>query len=438
MRLWVYVARRVVLAVPVLIGVLTVLFVVFSALPAPQLVCTFGATGGQSTPCTSEIPCPQDPNQLCPNPAYQSGVNALGLNQPIYVQWFIYIGNALTFHWGTVAQGSAIGTGLEQNGLPGLAGHSVSGLIGTVLPYSLELLLLTFAFTLLVVVPVHRRAIANPGGAADRLAHALTLPGYGLTLVILGPVVLFAAWTGLGGAGASSPICGAPFTVFLDFWGSWPGPGCKPLYGTTNLGPLGWPNWLYLGYQSSPTGFPTVDAALHGNGWLALDTVLRMVLPALVLTFIAVAVVFRYVRFPPFEREELGFLRTARARGLPESAGVRRLAGRSALAEVISGVAPALVMVLGMLPLVELLFNLWGVGSLFGYSVMGDSNDWDLGVMYGTILTCTLLVLVVSVTMDVLRAYLNPQFRVERFHHPPADPADSVRSRRLQDAFVSA
>jgi len=414
MRLWVYVVRRVVLAVPVLIGILTVLFVILSALPESTVVCSFWPPSGKVSPCTSEIPCPQNPSQLCPNPVYQAGVNGLGLNQPVFVQWFNFVGNALTFHWGYVAPGSGLGVGLAGAGLPALAGDSVSGLIGTFLPYTLELLLLTFALTLLVVVPIQRRARAWPGGWADHVARALTVPGYAISIVIIGPLVAFGVMDALGGAAAPSPICGSSSTVFLDFFRSWPEPTCKALYGTSNLGLFGFPTWLGLaGYQSTPTGFPTLDAAIHGDGWLALDTVLRMVLPALTLTWVAVAVVFRYVRFTPFEKEPFEFLAGARARGLPESDVARRLAGRSALSEVTSGLGPALAMVLGMLPLVEGYFGLWGVGSLFTYSVLGGSPEWDFGVMIGTILTCTLLVFLGSLALDLVRAYFDPRFRLE-------------------------
>lgn len=410
MRLWVYAVRRIVVAIPVILGIVTVLFVLVSSLPSQQVVCSFGAPSGKFSPCTSQVPCPSNPAQLCPNPAYQSAFNALGLNQPAYVQWFIFVGNTLTFHWGYVSQGSGLGVGVAESGLPSLVGQPVSSVVAQFLPYSLELLGLTMLFTLLVVVPVQRRARASPGGVAERVARALTLPGYGIPLFLVGTLAFLGSMAVLGGAAAASPICPGN-SVFQDFWGSWPTPPCPHLYGTANLGPFQYPAWLILGYRSTPTGFPTLDAALHGDGWLALDTLFRMTLPALVLAFVGVAVVLRYVRYTPYPNESFEHLRAARGRGLPESEVADRLAGRSSLAEVASGLGPAMVMILGMLPVVEIIFNLWGVGQLFTLSIVGGSNSWDFGVLYGTLLTCTLIVFVVCIVMDLVRAWLDPRSR---------------------------
>lgn len=434
MRLWVYAARRLVLAIPVVIGIMSVLFVLFSALPTPQTVCSYGIHPGQQTaPCTSEIPCPGNPSQLCPNPAYQSAVNALGLDQPIYVQWFIFIANTVTFHWGYVTQTSALGIGATGTGLPVLAGQPVSVLMSQFLPYSVELLLLALLFTVLIVVPIRIRAKVNPGGPADRLAHALTLPGYGIPLFIVAILALFGCIAALGGPGASSPICGSHATVLLDFYGSWPIGGCTSLYGTTGLGPLGYPAWLLHQYRSTPTGFPTIDAALHGAGWLALDTILRMVLPALGLAFVAVAVVLRHIRFTPIERERVDHLRAVRGQGLPALDGTRRIARRSALADVASGLGPAFAMMLAMLPVVEVIFNLWGIGSLFVLSGATGTNLVDPGVLLGTLLTFALLGFAVNLMADVIRAYLDPRTRLEERRPRPMTLPDSAGPRPKPD-----
>lgn len=113
MRMWVYIVRRAVLVFPVFVGVLTVLFVLVSTLPEVDRTCAFypstapnpsplpvSSSAGGTTPCSATIPCPSNPAQICPNPTYQSAVNALGLDQPTFVQWAIFVGNGLTFQWG--------------------------------------------------------------------------------------------------------------------------------------------------------------------------------------------------------------------------------------------------------------------------------------------------------------------------------------------------
>jgi len=433
MRMWVYIVRRAVLVLPVVIGVLTVLFVLVSSLSTVVRVCSYGPPSGTQTPCTSTVPCPADPSQLCPNPVYQSAVNSLGLNQPIFVQWAIFVGNALTFQWGYVSQSSTLGTGLGGLGLPALHEQTVTSVLAIFLPYTIELVLFAFLITLLVVFPILRRATAHPGHAADHTARVLTLLGYGIPLVFLGSFALFGAANALGGASSASPICPRDST-FLDFFGSWPQPPCAPLYGTANLNPVGFPSWLVGGYHSTPTGFPTVDAVLNGNGWLALDTLLRMAVPALLLAFVAIAAVLRSVRFTSPRPVDLGFLRAARARGLPESRVLTRHTSRYTISQILSSYWAALFMVLAFLPLVESVFNLWGVGRLYVYAIVGRPQDWDFGIIFGTLLAGALIVLLVSFTLDVLRAYADPRFRLEgegtvtRFPRGSPDLSTPVRS----------
>ena len=89
MRLWVYAVRRVALALPVVIGILTVVFVLICAIPRTEVACSFYSPVGRTSPCTTTIPCPTNPATICPNPVYEAAVQQLGLNQPIFVQWLI-------------------------------------------------------------------------------------------------------------------------------------------------------------------------------------------------------------------------------------------------------------------------------------------------------------------------------------------------------------
>jgi len=413
MRMWVYVVRRAVPVIPVVIGVLTVLFVLVSSLPVVDRTCAYAPPGRTSSPCSMTIQCPGNPAQSCPNPAYESAVNSLGLNQPVFVQWAIFVGNGLTFHWGYVTESSSLGLGDTEAGLPELDGQSVTSVLAAFLPYSIELLVLAFVIAAPVLIYLQRQSAAYPGRTVDHAARGLTLLGYGIPIFLLGTLALFGATLTLGGPDATSRICGAPNTVYLDFWGSWPEPPCASLFGTTNIGPVGYPNWLGFGYISTPTGFPTVDALLHGNDWLALDTLFRLALPALLLALVAIAATVRYARYDPTPFE---FLRAARARGLPESRVVRRYAGRYTVSQMLAGYRPVLFVVLGSLPVVEVLFNLWGVGRLFVLAAAPGTYppyfQWDVGLTFGTLLAGTLLVLLASFVLDVARAYIDPRSRI--------------------------
>jgi len=417
MRVWVYVVRRVLLAIPVLIGVMTVTFVFVSALSETQRTCAFYPPNGRVSPCTSTIVCPTNPSNLCPNPVYQSAVNALGLNQPIPVQWAIFVGNSITFNWGYVAPNSGLGGGETESGLPSFAGYSVTHLFAIFLPYSIELLALAFAIALLVAVPLYARASAHPGGWAEGGARALTISSFGTSFIVWGSLALAAATFALAGpAGIAAPstICGSTSTVFLDIFGSWPQPPCAPLYGTTNIGLIGYPAWLKWGIIGSPTGFPTVDAALHGQYWLALDTLVRMAIPALLLAVVIAGSIFRVVRYAPTGGMDLEFLRGERARGLPESKVFPRKALRHSLVAILPALAPTIPWVLMNLIIVETIFNLWGVGRIFASAAYAGPAGPDFGVLFGTMLLFAYIIVGTEVFAGALRVHLDPRYGPQR------------------------
>ena len=412
MRMWVYVVRRAVLVIPVVIGVMTILFVLISALPETQRTCSFYRPSGKTSPCTQTIPCTNNPGKECPNPVYEAAVSALGLNKPIFVQWAIYVGNALTFQWGYVAQGSALGTGETNSGLPSLAGQSVATVLSEFLPYTIELSLVALLIILVVSIPLGNLSAVYRNRPIDQASRVMSFSGYALPAFLLGSFILAAMTFALGGPAAPSKICGGTSTVFLDFFGSWPQPPCTPLYGTTNIGPVGYPSWLSIGYISSPTGFPTADAIIHGDYWLAGDTLLRMILPAVVIAYTTIAGLLRFVRNSMLEVMNQDFIRTARAKGLPESKVIKKHAGRNSLNVTITVLGLTFAGFITGFPVVEIVFNLWGVGRIYAYSVIGSVKDWDFGVLFGTTLLFTYLVVAANIIVDILYAYLDPRVRL--------------------------
>ena len=412
MRMWVYVVRRAALVVPVVIGVMTILFVLISALPVNERIASYYHSNGKTSPSSPYIPCVSDPAKLCPNPAYHAAIVALGLNQPIPVQWAIYMANALTFQWGYVSDGSALGTGEASAGLPELHGQAVFTVLSNFLPYTIELAALSLVIILIISIPLGNLSAVNRNRPIDQASRVMSFSGYAIPSFLLGSFALAVAAIALGGAGNPSPICGHQGTIFLDFWGSWPTAPCSSLYGTTNLGPTNLPAWLIQGYISTPTGYPTLDAAIHGQYWLALDTLFRLILPALVIAYGTIAVLLRFVRNSMLEVMNLDYIRTARAKGLPESTVIKKHAGRNSLNVTITVLGLTFAGFIAGFPVIETVFNLWGVGRLFAYAVIGTPKDWDFGVIFGSTLLFTYLVVAANIIVDVLYAYLDPRVRL--------------------------
>ncbi|MGA8710566.1 MAG: ABC transporter permease [Thermoplasmata archaeon] len=398
MRLWIYVVRRILLVIPVVIGVMTITFALVSALPVQQrLVSYLGPSPRLSydptVPCSRLVP---GENGTCPNPVYLNGIHRLGLDKPIPVQWAIYIGNSFTGNWGYVGNK----TGVTQS-IPIAAGQPVIKVLGWFLPYTLELAALSLLLILIIALPIGNLSAVNRNRPVDQAARVLSFSGYALPAFLLGSVLLMVFVLLLGGSSGLSPFCKGE-SSYTDLYGSWPPVQCWP-------GGV-YPSWLTAGQISSPTGFPTLDAAIHGNWWFAADTLIRMIIPAFVIAYGTVALLLRFVRNSMLEVLNLDFVRTARAKGLPEKVVVKKHAGRNSLNVTITVLGLTFAGFIGGFPIIESVFNLSGVGRMIAYSV--TLTPYDFGMIFGSTILFTLLVVAANIIVDVLYAFLDPRVRL--------------------------
>ena len=398
MRLWIYVVRRILLVVPVVIGVMTITFALVNSLPISQrLVSFYGPTPrlsyNQYIPCSKITP---GENGTCLNPLYVRGTDALGLNKPIFVQWGIYIFNSFTGKWGYVGNGSGL-----QGAIPIARGQPVLTVLGWFLPYTLELAALSLLLILIIAIPIGNLSAVNRNRPIDQAARVLSFSGYAMPAFLLGSLLLMAAVILVGGPSVHSPFCHGQ-SSYTDFYGSWPPVQCFP-------GGI-YPTWLKEGAVSSPTGFPTVDAAIHGNWWFAADTLLRMLIPAFVIAYGTVALLLRFVRNSMLEVLNLDFVRTARAKGLPEKSVINKHAGRNSLNVTITVLGLTFAGFIAGFPIIETVFGLWGVGRMIAFSV--TLTPYDFGMIFGSTVLFTLLVVAANIIVDVLYAYLDPRVRL--------------------------
>jgi peptide/nickel transport system permease protein len=229
----------------------------------------------------------------------------------------------------------------------------------------------------------------------------ISFSGYALPGFLLGTFLLMAFVLGLGPTfGGKDPTCSSD-SFYQFFYGSWPSQLC--------FSGGQFPTWLRSGVITSPTGFPTVDAALHGEGWLAVDTIIRMTLPALVVAYGTIAGLLRFVRNSMLEVMNLDFVRTARSKGVPESVVISKHAGRNSLNVTITVLGLTFAFFIGGFPVVETIFNLNGVGRMFVYALLAP---YDFGLIFGSTLLFTFLVVFANIIVDVLYAYLDPRVRL--------------------------
>ena len=147
-----------------------------------------------------------------------------------------------------------------------------------------------------------------------------------------------------------------------------------------------------------------------GLGWLPVagwGTPAHAVLPAVTLAAPYAAYVARLARAGMLEAMQQDFVRTARAKGLPERAVVLDHALRGAVLPVVSFLGPAAAGILTGSFVVETLFGVPGMGQWF---VKGAINR-DYSVVLGTALFYATLVGVLNLAVDLLYAWIDPRVR---------------------------
>jgi peptide/nickel transport system permease protein len=145
------------------------------------------------------------------------------------------------------------------------------------------------------------------------------------------------------------------------------------------------------------------------TGWRYVGDVLHhLVLPALVLAANELALTTRLVRAGVLDALATDYIRTARAKGLPEPAVVRH-ALRNALLPVVTVIGGRIGMLFTGAVLVETVFAWPGVGQL----LLSSIHTRDVPVLLALFLVVSLAVILTNVVTDVTYAWLDPRIRYE-------------------------
>jgi oligopeptide transport system permease protein len=134
----------------------------------------------------------------------------------------------------------------------------------------------------------------------------------------------------------------------------------------------------------------------------------NMVLPVIVLALPQIAIISRLTRAGMIEVLHSNYIRTARAKGLPEGRIVRKHALRAALLPLVSYLGPACAGLITGSLVVEKIFNLPGLGKFFVISAL----QRDYTVVMGMVIFYAGLILVLNLIADLLYAALDPRVRL--------------------------
>lgn len=158
--------------------------------------------------------------------------------------------------------------------------------------------------------------------------------------------------------------------------------------------------WLPIaGWDESTIVLPVIGA---------LPKLANIILPVTVLALPQIAIISRLTRAGMIEVLRSNYIRTARAKGLPESLIVRRHALRAAILPLISYLGPACAGLLTGSLVVERIFQLPGLGKSF---VLGALQR-DYTVVMGMVIVYAGLILLLNLIADLLYAALDPRVRL--------------------------
>jgi ABC-type dipeptide/oligopeptide/nickel transport system permease component len=346
--------HRLVSSIPVLIGIVTAVFILARVIPSDPCRATLGERA------TAEV---------CD--AFNERV---GLNEPIYVQFFRYLGDLLH---------GDLGESFSQ-------GRSVAEILVERLPTTIELSVLALTFAMIVGIPLGVIAAYKRNSAADVGTMVVANAGVSMPIFVLGLVLQYVfavllqdTFLALPPSGRLSP--GLVATPFYEAWG---------------LGENGVLTFI--------SNFEILNGVLQWNWELVVDAAQHLILPAIAVGTIPLAIIARMTRSSLLDVLGQDYVRTARAKGFGELSVVRRHALRSALLPVVTVVGLSLGALFGGAILTETIFGLTGVGKTLYDSI----TSRDYAVVQGFALVVGVSFVLVNLFTDLLYTVFDPRVRV--------------------------
>jgi peptide/nickel transport system permease protein len=304
---------------------------------------------------------PADPvgaivGELADPAAFEAMRQRLGLDLPLYQQFFLYIKALLHGDLGTAI----------------LTGNPVMQDLATAFPATLELATLAVIISTVVGVPLGMAAAIFRDTLIDRIARVVSLVGHSIPVFWFGIVGLVIFYAGLSWVG---------------------GPGRVDTY--------------LEGLVEPKTGLLLIDSLLAGDMEVFWSAVNHIILPACILAYSAMAYITRMTRSFTLEQLNQDYVVAARAKGASSS--------RIVVGHILPNIAVQLITVLAIsygsllegAVVTEIVFSWPGIGQYMTNALMiGDMN----AVVAGT-LVIGLIFMVLNFLADLAYVLLDPRTR---------------------------
>jgi peptide/nickel transport system permease protein len=156
-------------------------------------------------------------------------------------------------------------------------------------------------------------------------------------------------------------------------------------------------------------GVHSINASEMGPLPSLWDRILHMILPVICLTYASLSYISRYTRVSMLEALSQDFVRTARAKGLPERLVILRHALRNALIPIITIFTLELPVLISGAIIIESIFTLPGMGQLMFTSL--DAGDYP--VIMGITTLVAVVTLLSYLCADILYSIVDPRITYE-------------------------
>jgi peptide/nickel transport system permease protein len=281
---------------------------------------------------------------------------ALGLDQPIPVQYVHFLGRALTGDFGA-------STGVQP-------GSSALSIFLQRFPATIELAVLALVIAVAAGIPLGYLAARRRGGWLDNTSVVGSLVGVAVPVFFLAFLLKFVFAVKLGWL----PTSGRQ-SADLD--------------------------------ATRVTGFFVLDGLLTREWDAAWDALKHLLLPALALSSIPFAVIFRITRAAVLDVLDEDYVRTAHAKGLTTDVIRRRHVLRNAMLPVVTTIGLQTGALLSGAVLTERVFAYQGVGQALALSF----ERRDYAVLQVVIIAAAMVYVLVNLVVDLSYAVIDPRVR---------------------------
>jgi len=289
--------------------------------------------------------------------AYNQMVNQLGLDQPLLVQYFKFMGDLLTGQWG-------VSVSIARN-------QPVWDLVMQRLPRTIDLSIFSIIIAAFVGIKAGVISAKHRNKPADNVVRSLALIGVAIPVFFLGMLMQY--------------YLGHILKLFPS---------------------TGYKNFVY---ENPPivTGFYMIDAVISGEIYKIWDYLYHLIMPVLCLSFVTLASITRQTRSSMLEVLEMDYVRTARAKGCRERDVINTHALKNAMIPTATIIGLNLAALLDGAVITESTFGLVGIGLLLIDSIA----LLDYWVLNAVIFFITLLYVGTNLAIDMIYAMLDPRIR---------------------------